>query len=198
MSWNKTPTHWSWVTMRQRCGNPNTPKYRLYGGRGIAVCERWQDFDNFLADMGPRPEGMTLDRVDSDGNYEPGNCRWATFSEQNRHKRTGKLTERDVAWIRANAGVRTQTSMAQKFGVTQGHISGVIAGVKWSPCHGNNSETSSETPSSEPEQSEPPTLSPAPTTASRSKRGRTGSRSARGTAGGQAADTSAADEGVAE
>jgi hypothetical protein len=68
--------------MRQRCLYPRSKKYPRYGGRGITICERWSLFANFLADMGERPAGKTLDRVDNDGNYEPGNCRWATSAEQ--------------------------------------------------------------------------------------------------------------------
>ena len=77
-----SPTYCSWAHMRQRCGNPRSNRWMLYGGRGITVCERWRKFENFLADMGERPIGLTLDRIDSDGNYEPGNCRWATPKEQ--------------------------------------------------------------------------------------------------------------------
>ncbi len=85
----------TWEAMIARCGNPHAKKYDLYGGRGIAVCERWRSFENFLADMGPHPgKGLTLDRFpNGDGNYEPSNCRWATYSEQNRNLRTNVRVE---------------------------------------------------------------------------------------------------------
>lgn len=73
--------------MRQRCENPNTPKFAHYGGRGIKVCDRWQSFENFAADMGERPKGTTLDRIDVNGNYESSNCRWATHLEQRHNRR---------------------------------------------------------------------------------------------------------------
>ncbi|SOY65623.1 conserved hypothetical protein [Cupriavidus phytorum] len=82
--------HRSWMSMRQRCENPSDGAYGRYGGRGIKVCERWSAFENFLADMGPMPDDCTLDRIDVNGDYEPSNCRWATYREQARNQRTNR------------------------------------------------------------------------------------------------------------
>ena len=82
-----TPTYRSWASMIQRCTNEKRHNYAYYGGRGITVCVRWRDFDAFLADMGERPDGTTLDRIDNEGNYEPGNCEWATPKQQSNNRR---------------------------------------------------------------------------------------------------------------
>lgn len=77
-----TSTYHSWSNMKSRCDNPSYTHYADYGGRGISYCDRWEDFENFLADMGIRPEGRTLDRIDSNKGYYIDNCRWATPREQ--------------------------------------------------------------------------------------------------------------------
>jgi hypothetical protein len=82
-----TPTFNAWRTMLQRCTNPNEGQWENYGKRGIKVCDAWLQFENFLADMGEKPEGTSLDRIDVNGNYEPSNCRWANPKQQSLNKR---------------------------------------------------------------------------------------------------------------
>lgn len=88
------PEHRTWTRIRERCNNPSHGDYARYGGRGIKVCARWDEFENFLADMGPR-NGMTIERNDNDGNYEPSNCRWATRTEQAQNKSNTYTAEQD-------------------------------------------------------------------------------------------------------
>lgn len=102
-----SPTYTSWQAMWDRCTRKGHPAFNRYGGRGIGVCERWSDFPAFLADMGERPAGKTLDRIDNDRGYEPGNCRWATAEEQQGNRSTARLltcgghTRTVAEWSRA-------------------------------------------------------------------------------------------------
>lgn len=102
-----TPEFKVWSSMHRRCTDPKVPGYPRYGGRGISVCERWNDFANFLADVGVRPSpDHSIDRRDNDGNYEPANCRWATRIEQSNNRRSSLavtlhgLTKTAAEWER--------------------------------------------------------------------------------------------------
>lgn len=107
----RSPTYWSWHTMKQRCTNPSSPDYHQYGGRGIRVCERWvASFEAFLSDMGIRPDGKTLDRIDSNGHYEPANCRWATRTEQQNNRRR-------TIFLTYNGETRALADWARHFGI---------------------------------------------------------------------------------
>jgi hypothetical protein len=108
----KTRTYSKWAGMWSRCTNPKANSYEHYGGRGISVCERWKSFENFLADMGEAPPGLSIDRYpDNDGNYEPGNCRWATSSEQMRNTRVTR-------WIEHNGERLILSDWAARAGVS--------------------------------------------------------------------------------
>ncbi len=100
-------TYNSWSSMHQRCSETNKSHVKNYFNRGIKVCERWLSYDNFLADMGERPAGLNLDRINNDGNYEPGNCRWADAFVQNRNKRVRAIyREEDIQEARKDAAAK--------------------------------------------------------------------------------------------
>ncbi len=127
-----TPTYRSWYSMLQRCTNPEDIGWPNYGGRGIKVCERWVSLAMFVQDMGLRPHGATLDRCDTNGNYEPGNCRWATVTEQNRNRTCNVMTYEKLKAMRADleAGMR-QRDAAAKYGVSQATVSRAARGETW-------------------------------------------------------------------
>jgi hypothetical protein len=127
-----TPAYSSWEGMVQRCNNPNNKKYRDYSGRGIKVCEAWKDFRVFFADMGPRPDGLTLDRINNNGNYEPGNCRWATYHEQRINSRPKSHVSSNLHFFYAhglNGEIviwNNQREFAIKFGLNPSHVGGCL------------------------------------------------------------------------
>lgn len=134
----------AWMSMRWRCNNPNRKDYRLYGGRGVKVCGRWNTFSNFAADMGPHPgKGYSLDKKKHAKLYCKANCRWATATEQNRNRRrsrnSDKLTAADVAAIRRlypgdNRRLRTgvtQRTLAKQYGVARTIISRIVNRKCW-------------------------------------------------------------------
>lgn len=127
------PMYSLWHNMRQRCNNPNDKDYHRYGGRNVRVCKRWDNFANFLADMGERPDGTTLDRIDNDGDYTPENCRWATYANQAYNRRDNKLSVDDVKEIRilhATSGL-TQEKIGKLYNVGQDLISRIVNHKVW-------------------------------------------------------------------
>jgi hypothetical protein len=124
----------AWMNMRNRCSNPKDPRFRDYGGRGIVVCERWNDFTAFAQDVGSPPgQGYTLDRIDNDGNYEPGNVRWADQQTQVRNQRRTKTTPEIAAQMRAMYQPRriTQQHLADMFDCDRSMVGYIVRGVNW-------------------------------------------------------------------
>lgn len=130
---NKTKTYRTWKEMRQRCMNPNSDKWKWYGGRGIKICDRWSDYAMFLEDMGERPEGKTIDRIDNDGDYEPNNCHWATQLEQTRKQSKNTLNEITVIQLRIDrASGMTYQAIAEKYGISKTSAHRCAVGKTWS------------------------------------------------------------------
>jgi hypothetical protein len=102
---------------KNRCNNPNNPRYKDYGGRGIKMCDKWNGkngYQNFLKDMGERPTGMTLDRIDNNKGYSKENCRWATYEEQNLNKRAYKNSKSKITGVNKHPGGLWQACMRIK------------------------------------------------------------------------------------
>lgn len=115
-----TANYKAWHAMVQRCTNPKHHKYARYGGRGIRVCDRWLTFENFAQDMGTRPPGMTVDRRDNDGDYEPGNCRWATQMEQGNNRGNNRM-------VTVGGTQQTLSQAARQHGINKGTVRGRIS-----------------------------------------------------------------------
>ena len=125
-------TYRAWNNMRLRCSNPKNRRYGSYGARGIKVCDRWQIFANFLADIGVAPQGLTLERRDNDGDYEPDNCCWAAPLDQARNRSTTKLNVVSAALIRyMHRRGETFESLGHAFGVTATTIGCVVKRKTW-------------------------------------------------------------------
>lgn len=120
-----TPEYNTWGCMKARCLNPKNSRYHRYGGRGIKVCERWMSFENFYADMGPRPDGASLDRIDNDGHYEPGNCKWIPSRDQS--KKTCR-----IRYLTKNGETHSLAEWARRLGVRGSVISMRLNQYGWS------------------------------------------------------------------
>ena len=119
-----TPTYNTWYGMKTRCQNKNSSAFKYYGKRGIRVCGRWQAFENFLEDMGERPDDLTLDRIDTNGNYCKENCRWVDMKAQNNNSRNNRVIE-------FNGETKTITAWGESTGLGQ-HLIGKRLDADWS------------------------------------------------------------------
>jgi hypothetical protein len=127
-----SPTYHSWLAMKTRCRNPKRDNADRYFSRGITFCERWSTFDNFLADMGERPLSTTLDRIDVSKGYEPGNCRWATPTEQARNTRHTILTfDKAVEIARRRLSGEACRSIAADYGISESLPREIAKGRVW-------------------------------------------------------------------
>lgn len=134
-----TATYRTWEAMKSRCLNPNNKDYKNYGGRGIKICERWKNsFENFLSDKGKRPKGMTIDRINNDGDYIPENTKWSTRKEQQNNQRynkgNSKLDINKVKYIKKLLSNNDMTlqQIGDIFGVTKYCIHSIKSGKNWS------------------------------------------------------------------
>ena len=134
---SESPTYTSWRAMVDRCTQPGHTKWAQYGGAGVTVCARWlgdRGFATFLADMGERREGMTLDRIDRTRGYQPGNCRWATTKTQNRNKSNTKLSFETAMRVRALYLMGMgQRRIAKELGCSHFSVCSILYLGEWMP-----------------------------------------------------------------
>lgn len=130
---SKSRTYISWLDARKRCFAPQNKRFHLYGGRGITMCDRWlHSFSDFIADMGEAPAGMTLDRIDVNGNYDPGNCRWATKHEQMQNMRSNVATWESVRAIRQEfRDGASLAELAEKYGMCRNNVDHIVREKSW-------------------------------------------------------------------
>lgn len=121
----RTKTYSVWASMIQRITNPLSKQFCDYGGRGISVCYRWLNFENFYSDMGTKPEGMTIGRINNNGNYEPKNCRWETIKDQCRNKRNNRI-------ITVCGITGCMADLAKHFGLKVSTVSNRLNKLQWS------------------------------------------------------------------
>lgn len=128
----KTSEHKAWVSMRERCLKPSHPNFPNYGGRGIGICQSWRQFKNFLADMGKRPKGYSLERINNNRGYSPANCKWATHLEQSRNRRTSvdRKAVSSVTYLRKTGLLHREISLLT--GMSLGTVQKICSGKHWS------------------------------------------------------------------
>jgi len=129
-------TYQIWVAMRQRCNNPRSKDWENYGGRGIKICKEWGLYANFLADMGERPFGLTLERKNNHKGYCKSNCEWVNRTQQNRNRRSSKLTvdqveEIRVRYVRYHNRWSNRAALAEEFGVSPSTVKKIVCNEIW-------------------------------------------------------------------
>lgn len=118
------PTYHSWAGMKARCNNPKNSYYKSYGGRGISVCERWLTYENFFKDMGEKPDGYSIDRIDVNGNYSPENCKWSSLSDQANNKTNNHV----ITYLNET---KTLQEWSKTIGISHGSLLFRIYKAKW-------------------------------------------------------------------